>query len=72
VPADPPSVIYFHLFRPSDPALVFFSLAAPCYEALDLAVYFITARNDFASPDASRIDPTSDSQVMQAHRGDDF
>lgn len=30
---DPPLVIYFHLFRPSDPALISFGLVAPCYDA---------------------------------------
>jgi len=44
--ADPPSVIYFHLFRPSDPALISFGLVASC-EATDLAVYFIIALNNF-------------------------
>lgn len=57
---DPPSVIYFHLFRPSNPALISFGLVAPCYEAADLAVHFITAQNDFASPPSKILDNVVD------------
>lgn len=53
---DPPSVIYFHLFRPSYPVLISFGLVAPCYGAAcgPPSTCFITARNDSSSPRRAR------------------
>lgn len=53
---DSPSVIYFHLFRPSKPALISFGLVAPRYEIADLTIYFITAQNNFVSPPSKLLD----------------